>query len=192
MEEEISDDDLFVAIGTAFEVLTPDRLLPADRFDRYPRNILVDPARKRKEFFGVVEQQGATAGLVRIAHTVSAQMNRKPASHHNPDDTGKRAQNSPPSSGAFEPACDLWLRISHAWVSTVSSEACWSRRPPTTCANTEVRALSAFRPGNFIEIQHQYGTWRSARPSALESLSAMVLEERRELLRGFTQRSRNP
>lgn len=69
-----------MAVGTAFEVLAPDRLLPADRFDRHPRNILVDPTPKRTEFFGVVEEQGATAGLHRVAHIVSAQMNRKPAS----------------------------------------------------------------------------------------------------------------
>jgi len=75
MEEEISGDDLFVVVGTAFEVLQPDRLLPADRFDRHPRNILVDPAPKRTEFFGVVEELGATAGLHRIAHIVSAVMN---------------------------------------------------------------------------------------------------------------------
>ena len=77
MEEEISDTDLFVVVGTAFEVITPDRILPADRFNRHPRNILVDPAPKRTEFFGLVEELGATTGLHRIAHIVSAVMNQK-------------------------------------------------------------------------------------------------------------------
>lgn len=98
----------------------------------------------------------------------------------------------PQSSGAFEPVLVICgFASATPGSSTISSEARSSRRPPTTCANSEVRAFSVFRPGNFIEICHQYGTWHNDHPLALESLSAMVLEEWRELLRGFTQRSRN-
>jgi NAD-dependent deacetylase len=73
---EMSSDDLFVAVGTAFEVIQPDRLLPRYRLGRYPLNVLVDPLPKCTEFFGIVEEQVATVGLDRIEPIVQAAMNR--------------------------------------------------------------------------------------------------------------------
>lgn len=76
MWSEMAPDDIFVAVGTAFEVIQPDRLLPRYRLGRYPLNVLVDPLPKCTEFFGIVEEQVATVGLDRIKPIVQAAMNR--------------------------------------------------------------------------------------------------------------------
>ncbi|PLZ00714.1 NAD-dependent deacetylase [Burkholderia sp. WAC0059] len=74
MQMEMTMDDVFIAVGTAFEVVGPDRLLPVERCDRYARNLLVDPAPRRAECFGVVEREPATAGLRNLAGIVHEMM----------------------------------------------------------------------------------------------------------------------
>jgi NAD-dependent deacetylase len=74
MWAEMSADDLFVAVGTSFEVIQPDRLLPRYRLGRYALNVLVDPSPECTEFFGIVEHQVASVGLDRIEQIVSAAM----------------------------------------------------------------------------------------------------------------------
>jgi NAD-dependent deacetylase len=76
MWSEMSPDDLFVAVGTTFEVIQPDRLLPIYRLGRYLLNVLVDPIPKCTEFFGVVERQVATVGLARIEPLIVATMRK--------------------------------------------------------------------------------------------------------------------
>ncbi|HTH60100.1 MAG TPA: Sir2 family NAD-dependent protein deacetylase [Paraburkholderia sp.] len=74
LQREMTDDDVFVAIGTAFEVISPERLLPAERCWRHERNFLVDPAPRCQDFFGTVEASTATVGLQRLSTTVERLM----------------------------------------------------------------------------------------------------------------------
>ncbi|PXW14535.1 SIR2 family NAD-dependent protein deacylase [Paraburkholderia caballeronis] len=75
MQREMTDDDLFIAIGTAFEVIPPERILPPERCFRHERNFLVDPAPRCKDFFGVVEPRPATVGLTNLSEAVERLMN---------------------------------------------------------------------------------------------------------------------
>ncbi|WP_235023163.1 SIR2 family NAD-dependent protein deacylase [Caballeronia glebae] len=63
IRSEMRACDLFLAIGSAFEVVPPEAMLPWDRQNAYPRNFLVDPSPSRSEMFGVVQAQPATTGL---------------------------------------------------------------------------------------------------------------------------------
>ena len=74
MQREMTDADLFVAIGTAFDVIAPERLLPPERCFRHERNFLVDPAPRCEDFFGVVEPARATVGLHRLAPAIGRLM----------------------------------------------------------------------------------------------------------------------
>ena len=74
IQREMTDDDLFVAIGTAFEVIPPERLLPPERCFRHERNFLVDPAPRCEDFFGVVEASPATVGLGNLADAIARLM----------------------------------------------------------------------------------------------------------------------
>ena len=74
LQREMTDDDLFIAVGTAFEVIPPERLLPPERCFRHERNFLVDPAPRCEAFFGVVEASPATVGLRTLATTIEQLM----------------------------------------------------------------------------------------------------------------------
>jgi len=74
LQHDMTDDDLFVAIGTAFEVIPPERLLPRERCYAHARNFLVDPAPRREECFGVIEAAPATVGLQALAPEIEALM----------------------------------------------------------------------------------------------------------------------
>jgi NAD-dependent deacetylase len=74
MQWEMRAEDILVVVGTAFAVVTPDRLLPYNRQDNYPRNVLVDPDPQWAEFFGLVLNEPATLGLERIDACVTALM----------------------------------------------------------------------------------------------------------------------
>jgi NAD-dependent deacetylase len=74
VQQAMTSDDLFIAVGTAFEVIPPERLLPRERVGQHPRNFLVDPAPRRTECFGVVERNPATVGLRNLADTVENMM----------------------------------------------------------------------------------------------------------------------
>jgi NAD-dependent deacetylase len=76
VQQAMTPDDLFIAVGTAFEVIPPERLLPRERVGQHPRNFLVDPAPRRTECFGVVERNPATVGLRNLADTVENMMAR--------------------------------------------------------------------------------------------------------------------
>ncbi|MFM0140743.1 Sir2 family NAD-dependent protein deacetylase [Caballeronia grimmiae] len=60
IQVEMRGCDLFLAVGSAFEVVPPETMLPWDRQNKYPRNFLVDPSPSRSEIFGVVEAKRAT------------------------------------------------------------------------------------------------------------------------------------
>jgi NAD-dependent deacetylase len=74
LQRDMTDDDLFIAVGTAFEVIPPERLLPSTRCFDHERNFLVDPAPRCEEFFGVVEASPATVGLQNLAATIEQLM----------------------------------------------------------------------------------------------------------------------
>jgi NAD-dependent deacetylase len=74
MQLEMTDDDVFVAIGSAFQVVSPESMLPRERWYRHGRNFLVDPEPRRTEFFGYVEPESATVGLSNIESRVNALM----------------------------------------------------------------------------------------------------------------------
>ncbi len=74
IQSAMTPDDLFIAIGTAFEVIPPERLLPRERIGRHNRNFIVDPVPRRIECFGVVEANLATVGLRNLASTVDLLM----------------------------------------------------------------------------------------------------------------------
>jgi NAD-dependent deacetylase len=71
---EMTESDLFIAIGTAFEVVSPESMLPWGRQGQHERNFLIDPAPRRTEFFGVVERQNATVGLRNLASHITSMM----------------------------------------------------------------------------------------------------------------------
>jgi NAD-dependent deacetylase len=75
IQQAMSDDDIFIAIGTSFEVIPPERLLPRARYGRHARNVLVDPAPSRTEFFGVIESEPATVGLRKLEPSIERMMN---------------------------------------------------------------------------------------------------------------------
>jgi len=74
LQREMTDDDLFIAIGTAFEVIPPERLLPSVRWGAHARNLLIDPAPRCDAFFGVVEASPATVGLPKLAPMIARLM----------------------------------------------------------------------------------------------------------------------
>ncbi|MFL9987313.1 SIR2 family NAD-dependent protein deacylase [Paraburkholderia sediminicola] len=74
MQLEMTDDDLFIAIGTAFQVVSPENMLPSERWRQHERNFLIDPEPRRTEFFGCVEPEFATVGLRNLESRVHALM----------------------------------------------------------------------------------------------------------------------
>jgi NAD-dependent deacetylase len=74
IQSTMMPDDVFIAIGTTFEVIPPERLLPIERLRQRDRNFLVDPAPRRTECFGAVEARPATVGLRNLADTVERLM----------------------------------------------------------------------------------------------------------------------
>jgi NAD-dependent deacetylase len=77
MQLEMTDDDLYVAIGTAFQVVSPESMLPRSRWRQHERNFLIDPEPRRTEFFGCVEPTGASVGLRNLESRISALMNTR-------------------------------------------------------------------------------------------------------------------
>ncbi|WP_396333351.1 SIR2 family NAD-dependent protein deacylase [Burkholderia anthina] len=74
MQLEMSDDDLYIAIGTTFEVVSPESMLPRSRWSTHERNFLIEPEPRRTGFFGHVDPSFATIGLRNLAHRVNALM----------------------------------------------------------------------------------------------------------------------
>jgi NAD-dependent deacetylase len=74
LRAEMRACDLFLAIGSAFEVVPPEAMLPWDRQNEHPRNFLVDPSPNRSEMFGVVEAQPATTGLQNLEEQIAGLM----------------------------------------------------------------------------------------------------------------------
>jgi NAD-dependent deacetylase len=74
MIQEMTGDDVFVAIGSAFQVVSPESMLPRERWRRHEKNFLVDPEPRRTEFFGGVEAESATVGLRNIESRIHALM----------------------------------------------------------------------------------------------------------------------
>lgn len=74
LREEMRPCDLFLAVGSAFEVVPPESMLPWDRQNQHPHNLLVDPSPSRREMFGIVEATPATVGLQRLEAQVAALM----------------------------------------------------------------------------------------------------------------------
>lgn len=74
MQLEMTDDDLFVAIGSAFHVVSPESMLPRERWRQHERNFLIDLEPRRAEFFGCVEPELATVGLRNLESRVRALM----------------------------------------------------------------------------------------------------------------------
>jgi NAD-dependent deacetylase len=74
MQLEMTDDDLFVAIGTAFQVVSLENMLPRERWRQHERNFLIDPEPRRTEFFGCVESAFATVGLRNLESRINALM----------------------------------------------------------------------------------------------------------------------
>jgi NAD-dependent deacetylase len=74
LRAEMRACDLFLAIGSAFEVVPPEAMLPRDRQNEHPRNFLVDPSPNRSEMFGVVEAQPATTGLQHLEEQIAGLM----------------------------------------------------------------------------------------------------------------------
>lgn len=66
--------DLFLAVGSAFEVVPPEAMLPSDRQNEHPRNFLIYPSPSRSEMFGVVQAQPATIGLQSLEERITALM----------------------------------------------------------------------------------------------------------------------
>jgi NAD-dependent deacetylase len=74
MQRSMRQDDIFIAIGTSFTVVSPYHLLKKDRLSKHRRNVLIDPRPTYPEFFGLIVQESAGAGLVRIAERVERAM----------------------------------------------------------------------------------------------------------------------
>ncbi|MBC8737163.1 NAD-dependent deacetylase [Paraburkholderia sp. UCT31] len=80
MRRDLTEDDIVIAVGTSFEVLSPVDLLPPPRWNDVDRNMLVDPAPTGTEFFGVVEAHPATIGLRNLHERVMDLMGDSPDS----------------------------------------------------------------------------------------------------------------
>lgn len=74
MQLEMTDDDLYVAIGTAFQVVPPEAMLPRSRWRQHERNFLIDPEPRCTEFFGCVDPASATVGLRNFESRINALM----------------------------------------------------------------------------------------------------------------------
>lgn len=74
MQLEMTDDDLYVAIGTAFQVVPPEAMLPRSRWRQHESNFLIDPEPRCTEFFGCVEPASATVGLRNFESRINALM----------------------------------------------------------------------------------------------------------------------
>ena len=77
MRASITNEDLFVAVGTSFAVISPVQMLPRARWSAHPRSFLVDPS-PLEDMFGVVCAKPASVGLVEIERVVAAMMDGKP------------------------------------------------------------------------------------------------------------------
>lgn len=74
LSAEMRACDLFLCVGTAFEVVPPEAMLPSDRWCEHPGNVLVDPSPCRREMFGVVEAHPATVGLQNLRTKITTLM----------------------------------------------------------------------------------------------------------------------
>lgn len=74
MQRRMTHDDIFIAIGTSFTVVSPYHLLSRDRLTKHRRNVLIDLQPTNTEFFGLVVSESAAAGLVQIAARIERAM----------------------------------------------------------------------------------------------------------------------
>jgi NAD-dependent deacetylase len=74
MQCEMTGNDVFLAIGTAFQVVSPESMLPRERWCQHERNFLIDPEPRRAAFFGCAEPASATAGLLNLESRIHALM----------------------------------------------------------------------------------------------------------------------
>ena len=76
MRESMTEEDLFLAVGTSFIVLAPMQVLPRRRWSAHPRSFLVDP-KPNEDMFGVVCAMPATQGLAELEDRISRMMEGK-------------------------------------------------------------------------------------------------------------------
>ncbi|WP_371880856.1 NAD-dependent deacetylase [Caballeronia sp. S22] len=74
LSAEMQACDIFLCVGTAFEVVAPETMLPSNRWNIHPRNFLVDPSPTRREMCGVVEAHPATVGLQNLQDEITSLM----------------------------------------------------------------------------------------------------------------------
>jgi len=78
MQRRMTQDDIFIAIGTSFTVVSPYHLLNRDRLTKHRRNVLIDPRPTNTEFFGLVVQESASTGLLQITERIERAMEEGP------------------------------------------------------------------------------------------------------------------
>jgi NAD-dependent deacetylase len=78
MKTRMTQDDIFVAVGTSFTVVSPYHLLNKDRLSKHRRNVLIDPRPTYTEFFGLVVEESAGTGLGQIAARIERAMQEEP------------------------------------------------------------------------------------------------------------------
>jgi NAD-dependent deacetylase len=77
MQHEMTSDDVFIAIGTTFQVVSPESMLPQERWYLHQRNFLIDPEPRRAEIFGYVQPESATVGLRNLESRVRELMSAR-------------------------------------------------------------------------------------------------------------------
>lgn len=83
MRETMTNEDVFIAVGTSFVVIAPFQVLPRARWNGHPRSFLVDP-KPSEDCFGVVCAKPASAGLAEIEKMVYALMEGRPVPAYPP------------------------------------------------------------------------------------------------------------
>jgi NAD-dependent deacetylase len=73
MRATMTEEDVFLAIGTSFIVIAPPQILPRARWNAHPRSILVDP-RPSEDTFGVVCAKPASVGLAVLEPLIASMM----------------------------------------------------------------------------------------------------------------------
>lgn len=73
LRDSITDEDLFLAVGTSFVVIAPFQMLPRSRWRAHPRSFLVDP-KPEEDVFGVVCAKPATLGLAELEPVIASLM----------------------------------------------------------------------------------------------------------------------
>ncbi|WP_429482133.1 SIR2 family NAD-dependent protein deacylase [Paraburkholderia youngii] len=74
---DLTPEDVFLAVGTAFAVIGADWLFPPSRRGAEARNIIVDPRPQLLEHFGAIYPQPATIGLRAVEPLVCSFMDAR-------------------------------------------------------------------------------------------------------------------